>query len=449
MTDADRLLEKYKGAESDDPAASVEFLQALHDMSPDWGKMPAVAGQSSILSKMKLSTSSSTTTADNKSTLQSNPAALDACLSALTITDVKPVQYMLTVLYDMVREDSSCYSIYDAALASGIRVDQSLMDLMARTGDTYTCDKAAWMLSAIIGHAPQYFSETQVTGVVAAVLQKKMSGLCSELGTLEALTNLMKADAFRKLVWEHQNVPDTVFRVSPSSSSPVLYRAVFAIWTLSFDKEITASLKSYAVVAKLKSILMTSRVEKVVRLSLTVLKNFLASKALSEDIAEQGVLEVVSQLEFEKWRDAELYDDIRDVANLIASEVKELSNFERYERELESGKLSWGFIHSTKFWAENAMKFEQQEFKALKMLAEMLSKSQDPVTLAVACHDLGEFVTLHPLGKKKVAQLGVKERVMELMSSNDQAYREVRREALLCCQKIMLNKWQDIQEKSK
>eukprot|EP00971_Amphidinium_carterae_P125969 2495538-Amphidinium_carterae.1 len=58
----------------------------------------------------------------------------------------------------------------------------------------------------------------------------------------------------------------------------------------------------------------------VVRLSLTVLKNFLASKTLGEDIAEQGVLEVVSQLEFEKWRDSELYDDIRDVANLIASE---------------------------------------------------------------------------------------------------------------------------------
>jgi len=47
---------------------------------------------------------------------------------------------------------------------------------------------------------------------------------------------------------------------------------------------------------------------------------------------------------------------------------------------------------------------------------------------------------LHPLGKKKVEQFGVKAKVMKLMESED---REVRREALLCCQKIMLNKWQD------
>jgi len=33
---------------------------------------------------------------------------------------------------------------------------------------------------------------------------------------------------------------------------------------------------------------------------------------------------------------------------------------------------------------------------------------------------------------------------MELMGSTDQDKKEVRREALLCCQKIMLNKWQDV-----
>ena len=33
---------------------------------------------------------------------------------------------------------------------------------------------------------------------------------------------------------------------------------------------------------------------------------------------------------------------------------------------------------------------------------------------------------------------------MELMGSTDPEKREVRREALLCCQKIMLNKWQDV-----
>ncbi|CAE8717589.1 unnamed protein product, partial [Polarella glacialis] len=125
--------------------------------------------------------------------------------------------------------------------------------------------------------------------------------------------------------------------------------------------------------------------------------------------------------------------------------VNEMSNFARYERELQTGHLKWGFIHSSKFWAENALMFEANDFRALKLLAGLLlSPSTDSTTLAVACHDLGEFVTLHPFGKKKVAQLQVKERVMELMGSTEADKREVRREALLCCQKLMLNKWQDM-----
>merc|ERR1719161_1669390 len=101
----------------------------------------------------------------------------------------------------------------------------------------------------------------------------------------------------------------------------------------------------------------------------------------------------------------------------------------------------WGFIHSSKFWGENVMKFDKNEFDALKRLRGILEdEDKDPVSLAVACHDIGEFVALHPLGKKKVNQLALKERVMALMGKEDASYREVRREALLCCQKIMLNK---------
>merc|ERR1712084_145821 len=120
---------------------------------------------------------------------------------------------------------------------------------------------------------------------------------------------------------------------------------------------------------KLKEALVHSRVEKVVRLTLTCLRNLLSHQAVAEQIVECGLLDVVQQLEFEKWRDAELYDDIRDMSALISSEVNELSNFDRYQRELQSGNLSWGFIHSSKFWAENVMKFEKDDFRAVKVLA--------------------------------------------------------------------------------
>jgi len=278
---------------------------------------------------------------------------------------------------------------------------------------------------------------------VATALQRS-DATCSELGGLEAIVNMMKADAFRKMIWRTPGVADRVMNVPPQTAAPsLLYKCVFALWMLSFESEGSVDFEYQAVIQKVREVLTYSRVEKVIRLALTLLKNLLPHRSFAEQVVELGVLEVVQQLEYEKWRDSELYDDIRDMSSQIGTKVQEMSSFDRYERELKEGKLKWGFIHSSKFWAENVLKFEQNDFRALKMLAAML-ESSDATTLAVACHDLGDFVAMHPLGKKQISKLGVKERVMTLMGSNNPEHRDVRREALLCCQKIMLNKWQDV-----
>jgi len=369
-----------------------------------------------------------------------------ACMDVLAtdMQDARPKQWILTVFYDMLREDCSCYSVLEEALAQQVDLCGPLLALLRKQQlDPYVADKAAWLLSAMVGNMPGFFTAEQVTDIVGRLLDSK--SVVSELGALEAIANLVKTDVFRGLVWGQPGVCERIFRIKPRASSPHLYKCVFCIWMLSFDPKITPELKNYAVVKKIKEFLTFSRVEKVVRLCLSVLKNLIAYEELGEEIVEENILEAVQQLEFEKWRYPELYEEIRDMVQQISVKVQAMSNFDRYERELQTGALAWGFIHSSKFWAENVLKFEEHGYRALKMLASLLLHHHtDATTLAVACHDIGEFVALHPLGKKKVAELNVKERVMQLMGSTEPAYKEVRREALLCCQKIMLNKWQDM-----
>jgi len=441
MTEAASLIEKYKGAEKEDPSSTFERHQKLTEFKPEWEKYQATKALTSQLKMVELTAPA----LRNKAVIQGHLPILSACMDALAIQDDMPVSWILTLFYDMLREDSSCFSIFEDAMKNQISVLQPLLKLLGRQSlDKYIADKAAWLVTAVVGNMPRCFSEDDVKTVVSAVLTT--NAVCTELGALEALTNLLKTDVYRRLVWGHPGVSDKILKVHPrEDTGPIVYRFVFAIWMLSFDPEILSELKNFGVIKKIKEILTANRTEKAVRLCLTVLKNFLGHKALCEDIVEEGILEAVQQLEFEKWRDAELYEDIREMAGLVSTEVQEMSNFDRYERELQTGVLSWGFIHSSKFWAENVLKFEQNDFRALKMLASLLLNfNTEPTTLAVACHDLGEFVTMHPLGKKKVNQLNVKERVMHLMGSTEPNFREVRREALLCCQKIMLNKWQDI-----
>jgi len=306
----------------------------------------------------------------------------------------------------------------------------------AEPRNEFISDKAAWLLSAVMGNAPKFFNEGEVT----TLLSVTEGGACSELGRLDVIVNVLKASSFRTLVIANTKITDLSF-TGQSAVPAILYKNVFAIWMLSYGDG-PLPFTDELVVQKLKETLTYSRVEKVVRLSLTCLRNLLLHQGVAEQIVESGLLDVVQQLEFEKWRDAELYDDIRDMSSQIQTRTQEMSNFDRYERELREGKLKWGFIHSSKFWADNHLKFEQNGWKALNDLAKLLYSGEDE-TLAVACHDLGEFVTMHPLGKRQIAGLGVKDQVMRLMSGSS-ASKEVRREALLCCQKIMLNKWQDV-----
>jgi len=442
--DAQSLLAKYK-PDNEPASAVIDVHQKILDMKkPTWTQYEATSQYAAALNSLDAS-------AGGKSNMCGFTAqTTKACMGVMGITnDAAPLQYILTVLCDMVREDGSCYSVFEEALKNGCNIYKPLLGPLERknTDADWACvaDKSAWLLSSLISHMPRHFSQEDVKGFLSLLLA---DSALSELGVLETVTNLLKAETFRALVWSQPSVPSIIFKVEAKGTpAPIMYKSVFAIWMVSFDPLLMKSLQGNQVIQKIKNILIHSRTEKVVRLCLTVLKNFLAQKAecpaICEDIVEEGVLDAVQQLEFEKWRDAELYDDIRELVQLISNEVKALSNFDRYMRELESGVLSWGFIHSSKFFGENVMKFETAEFKAVKLLAGLLS-SDNTTTVAVACHDIGEFVALHPFGKKQVARLGVKERVMELMGSTDQDKKDVRREALLCCQKIMLNKWQDV-----
>ena len=49
----------------------------------------------------------------------------------------------------------------------------------------------------------------------------------------------------------------------------------------------------------------------------------------SGEIVEKGTLEVLLQNEYERWRAAELHDEIRKMSQAVSTRVIELSNLDR------------------------------------------------------------------------------------------------------------------------
>lgn len=84
---------------------------------------------------------------------------------------------------------------------------------------------------------------------------------------------------------------------------------------------------------------------------------------------------------------------------------------------MESGHLSWTPVHeSEEFWKENAIRLNEKDYEQLKYdslqipiepsnvehrkLIQLLKESSDPVVLAVASHDLGQYVKYYERGRK-------------------------------------------------
>ena len=79
----------------------------------------------------------------------------------------------------------------------------------------------------------------------------------------------------------------------------------------------------------------------------------------------------------------------------------------------------------------------------MHVLHQILRDSANSAIIAVACFDIGEFVRVHPRGRRVVNDLGIKDTVMKLMLHQDA---EVQKHALLCIQKLMVNNWEYIQK---
>ena len=119
---------------------------------------------------------------------------------------------------------------------------------------------------------------------------------------------------------------------------------------------------------------------------------------------------------------------------------RDLSTFERWASEVNTGALRWGIVHTDKFWRENCKFLERNDFELLKTLISLLTYAdKDPIVTSIALYDIGEFTRFYPNGKAVVKALGAHEKSMGLIGHPNA---EIQRHALQCVSKIMVNNWE-------
>lgn len=238
-----------------------------------------------------------------------------------------------------------------------------------------------------------------------------------------------------------------------------IYELCFCLWTMTFECNNSASVRNHFArdnaVNALCDLVASAPREKVVRMALSALRNLAECTAdnapdiagrkpidgtvLSGEMIGCGLLKSIDLMKERQFTDPDIVEDVRVLDKILHQNYKEMSRWDVYKAEVESGHLEWGILHTEKFFKENAKKLEgpDGDFALLKILIALVTSEDEDVS-AIACYDIGEFVRFYPNGRSIAKRLGAKEIVMKKID-HDNA--DLQRHALQCVSKILVQNW--------
>ncbi|KAI8821683.1 armadillo-type protein [Fimicolochytrium jonesii] len=311
---------------------------------------------------------------------------------------------------------------------------------LLKKDDEYIQLKSAKIATYLLLHAPS--NETTDISELLTWLTTQMQNANVNIVDIavQLLQSILSIPEYRLPFYQThqgvQNMVDILKKGSPSAQ--MQYQVIYNLWLLTLIKDIAADLqRKYDVVPLLIDIVKAAIKEKVSRVVIATFKN-LMSEAPQENMAAligNKLLNVCENLSGRKWSDEDILEDLAYLKEELTRNVANLSTWDEYETEVRSGKLEWSPPHlSEQFWKQNANKLTERDFELLRLVSRIVATSQSPVVLAVAAHDIGQFVKYATNGKKALEEIGAKTQVMQLMTHADG---DVRYQALMAVQKMM------------
>lgn len=265
---------------------------------------------------------------------------------------------------------------------------------------------------------------------------------------------LFRHDHYRQAFYKLEGVERLVKYLeatlaSTSTKDQMQYQVVFCLWLLTFNEYIASKIQMhYMIIPLLSEILNGTEKEKVKRIIFATFRN-LIEKAKDLDVVKTNCLcmlqskvkKIIEILKQGQIEDPEMTDDLDFLDKKLETLVVDVTSFDEYALEISSNRLSWSPAHkSDKFWRENAQRLNENNFYLIRKLIDILKHdSTSSQVLEIALNDIGEYVRYYNRGKAVIEQLEAKTTIMGMLTHTDQ---NVKHQALLCIQKLMIHHWE-------
>ncbi|XP_037817421.1 V-type proton ATPase subunit H isoform X2 [Lucilia sericata] len=382
--------------------------------------------------------------------LQSNPAqAVKTLLNLLShVSKDSTIQYILVMIDDLLQEDRSRVDFFHEYCSKHKEcVWGPFLNLLNRQ-DGFIVNMSSRILAKMACWGHEMMPKSDLNFYLQ-FLKDQLTVHANEYiqSVARCLQMMLRIDEYRFAFVSVDGISTLIRILSSRVNFQVQYQLVFCLWVLTFNPLLATKMNKFSVIPILADILNDCAKEKVTRIILAVFRN-LIEKPTDTQVAKEHciamvqckVLKQLSILEQRRFDDEDITSDVEYLTEKLQNSVQDLSSFDEYATELRSARLEWSPVHkSAKFWRENAQRLNEKNYELLRILVHLLETSKDAIILSVACFDIGEYVRHYPRGKHVLEQLGGKQIVMQLLGHEDP---NVRYEALLAVQKLMVHNWE-------
>lgn len=389
---------------------------------------------------------------DREKIVQENPLQCAKTFYNLLghISKDQTIQYLLTLVDDFLQENKNRVAIFrEFARKRRESVWAHFLNLLNRP-DGFIQNMTSRVVAKMACWSPpgELMSGSDLQYYLTWLKdQLRMQGNEYVQSVARCLQMMLRLDDYRHAFVGVDGIATLVSVLSGRVNFQIQYQLTFCLWVLSFNVGVATKLNKFGVIPILADILSDAQKEKVSRIILAVFRNLIEKPEEAEvkkenciSMVQCKVLKQLELLEQRKFDDEDIQEDIDYLNDKMNASVQDLSSYDEYVTEVRSGRLEWSPVHrSEKFWRENAAHLNDKNYELLKILIQLLETSKDPLVLSVACFDLGEYVRHYQRGKHVLEQLGGKTMVMALLSHDDP---NVRYEALLAVQKLMVHNWE-------
>ena len=320
-----------------------------------------------------------------------------------------------------------------------------------KSSDPYTRKSASLGLACLLSQKTgklTEFMEWIFAGVDGAMLSLDSKDKGIEEIT-PALCMILRSDDARAIFIAKggvEKITSIINKIGANGSAQQLYDFTFCIWALSLGSEIpVAPFLAAGTIRSLVELVAAAPSRKVFRVAISALRNLAAleNDAVLTEMLTHGLQKTLESIILSNGHkqagDLEVESDVRVLFDGLTKNYRELSTFDHWTSEVNTGALRWGIVHTEKFWRENCKFLEREDFKLLKALILLAKSSEDPTIVSIALYDIGEFTRFYPNGRAVTKALGAKDEAMRLIGHPNP---DIQRHALQCISKIMVTNWE-------